>query len=108
MIYELRTYEANPGRMADMQKRFREHTVGFFEKHGMKVIGFWTYLFGGASDKLVYMLAYESLADRERAWKAFQSDPDWIRVRAETDEGGPAVARTSSQILQPTDFSPLK
>jgi hypothetical protein len=108
MIYELRTYEAMPGRLPDLQRRFRDHTIGFFEKHGMKVIGFWTYLFGETNDKLVYMLAYDSLAERERAWAAFQADPDWIRVRTESDQGGPVVARLKAEILVPTDFSPLK
>ena len=41
MIYELRTYQVVPGKMAELNARFREITTGLFEKHGMIIIGFW-------------------------------------------------------------------
>lgn len=108
MIYELRTYEAMPGKLPALHRRFAEHTIKYFEKHGIKVIGFWTYLFGGPNDQLVYMLAYDNLAARERAWAAFQQDEEWLRVRAETERDGILVARLTAQILQPTPYSPLQ
>ena len=77
MIYELRTYEAVTGRMPALHKRFAETTLALFAKHGIKVVGFWTSDIGGASNELVYMLAYESLADREQRWSAFAADPEW-------------------------------
>ena len=43
MIHELRTYEAAPGKLPALNARFRDHTLGLFERHGMEVIGFWTY-----------------------------------------------------------------
>jgi len=70
MMYELRTYHAMPGRLPDLNKRFAEITLDFFKKHGIDVVGFWTNELGGSSDQLIYMLAYESLADREKKWHA--------------------------------------
>src|SRR5437764_15472355 len=35
-VYELRTYTALPGRLPALNKRFAEHTLKLFEKHGMK------------------------------------------------------------------------
>jgi hypothetical protein len=54
------------------------------------------------------MLAWESLADREKKWAAFQSDPDWIAARAKTEEDGQIVGNIVSQLLVPTSFSSVK
>lgn len=108
MIYELRTYEAAPGKMAALQARFRDHTMGLFAKHGMTVNGFWTYAHGGWTDQLVYLMAFENMADRDAKWAAFQGDPEWQKVVQETQRDGALSLRIRSDILRPTDFSPLK
>ena len=105
MIYELRTYETIPGRLPALNERFANHTVGFFERHGIHVVGFWTEEVG-TSNQLVYMLGFDSLADREQKWAAFQSDPDWNRVRSESEVDGPINARVHNRILRPTNYSP--
>lgn len=78
-----------------------------FEKHGMRLIGFWTAVIG-TSGTLYYMLASESLAQREKAWAAFASDPEWIKARAETEREGPLIRQVRNMILRPTPYSPLK
>lgn len=108
MIYELRTYHAMPGKMAALQARFREHTTALFEKHGMKNIGYWTNAVGGSSDEMVYMLAFDDMGHRERAWAAFGADPEWQRVRAESERDGILNARFENRLMVPTDFSNLK
>jgi hypothetical protein len=54
------------------------------------------------------MLAWESLAEREKKWTAFQSDPDWISARAKTEEDGQIVGNIVNQLLVPTSFSSVK
>jgi hypothetical protein len=108
MIYELRTYTANPGKMAAMQARFRDHTLAIFERHGIKSIGYWTNLIGGRSDELCYIVAFDDLAHRERAWASFGADPEWQRVRRESEVDGPLVHHLENRILAPTDYSPLR
>ena len=107
MIYELRTYYIMPGRMPDIQNRFSQHTTGFFERYGIKVVGFWTEIVG-RNDTLVYITAFDSLADREEKWTAFASDPDWLKVREETEKNGPIVERIENRFLQPTSFSAMQ
>jgi len=107
MIYELRTYEAAPGKMAALQTRFREHTMDLFARHGMRVVGFWTYAHGGWTNQLVYMMSYDSMEQRDAQWAAFSSDPDWQRARAASEEAGPLTTRIRSDLLRPTDFSPM-
>jgi NIPSNAP len=108
VIYELRIYTANPGKMGALQARFRDHTVGLFEKHGIKNIGYWMNSIGGRSDELWYMLAFENNGQREHAWAAFAADPQWQAARAESEKDGPLVHHIENRIMNPTNFSPLK
>jgi len=108
MIYELRIYTANPGKMGALQARFRDHTVRLFEKHGIKNVGYWTHSIGGRSDELWYMLGFQDLAQRQAAWAAFQADPDWQKARADSEKDGALVHHIENRIMNPTDFSPLK
>ena len=108
MIYEMRIYRCIPGRLPALLKRFEEQTLKIWEKHGFKQAGFWTVLVGDGSQDLHYMLAWESLADREKKWTAFHSDPDWIAARAKTEEDGQIVSNIVNQLLVPTAFSSVK
>jgi NIPSNAP len=108
MIHELRVYQPVPGQMAKMQARFRDGVLPLWEKHGIVPVGFWTTLVGESSNDLTYMLQWDSLADRETRWTAFQNDPAWHKVRDESERDGPIVASIRNQILKPTSFSALK
>jgi len=105
MIYELRIYRCVPSRLPALLKRFESTTLGIWKKHGIRQAGFWTTLIGESNNDLTYMLAWESLAEREQKWNAFMSDPEWISKRAESERDGPIVQTLSSQILTPTVFS---
>lgn len=105
MLYELRVYEVVPGRMPALHDRFAKITHGMFEKHGIRVVGYWTDVIG-RNDRLTYLVAWADLADRERRWTAFATDPEWIAARNQTEADGPIVARVSNTILQPTPYSP--
>lgn len=108
MIYELRIYRCIPGRLPALLKRFETATLKLWEKHGIKPAGFWTTLIGESNMELTYMLKWESLAERERLWAAFMSDPDWINARADSEKDGQIVANIASSLLQPTSFSSVK
>ena len=105
MIYELRIYHSVPGRLPALLARFENHTLRIWEKHGIRQAGFWTTLIGQSHRQLTYMLAWDSMAERETRWNAFVSDPDWIAVAAESEKDGQLVENISSQLLLPTNFS---
>jgi hypothetical protein len=107
MIYELRIYEAVPGRLADLNHRFETLTLGIWERFGIKQVGFWTAEVG-TSNELTYLLAWASQAERERIWTAFQGDPEWVVGRAKTEENGPLVARVRNSYLRATSYSALQ
>ena len=108
MIYEIRVYRCVPGRLPALLKRFETITLKLWEKHGIRQAGFWTTLVGESNQDLTYLLAWESMAEREQKWNAFQSDGEWIAKRAETEKDGPIVANISNSFLQPTSFSAVK
>lgn len=108
MIYELRLYDCCPGRMPVLLKRFENATLELWDKHGIRQVGFWTTLIGPSSYRLTYMLAWDSLADREKKWDAFQFDPAWIAARSASEADGPILSNVESQLLMPTAFSKLK
>ena len=108
MIHELRIYRCVPGRLPALLKRFETITLGIWERHGIRQAGFWTTVIGDSNQDLYYLLAWESLAEREKKWNAFMADPEWIAKRAETEKDGAIVANVHSQILQPTAFSSVR
>ena len=108
MIYETRIYETLPGKMPNLHARFREHTIDIFERHGMKNIGYWTSSVGEYTDRLTYMMAYEDAGHREKAWESFTKDPEWNKVRSESEADGPILKRVFNNLLVPTDYSPLQ
>ena len=108
MIYETRVYRCLPGRLPTLLNRFENVTLKLWEKHGIKQAGFFTTLVGDSNQDLTYLLAWESLADRDKKWAAFQSDPEWIAARAKTEESGQIVKNITNQLLVPTKFSSVK
>ena len=108
MIYEMRVYHCVPGKLPNLLKRFETYTLKIWEKHGIRQAGFFTTLIGETNQQLVYFVAWDSLAEREKKWGAFMVDQEWLKVRAETEKDGQIVAKVINQILAPTAFSSVK
>jgi hypothetical protein len=104
-VYELRIYHAAPGKMEALLARFRQHTTKLFEKHGMTNIGYWVPV-DKQDERLIYIVAFPSAEAREKAWEEFSGDPEWQRVRAETEKEGRLVTKVESYLMQATDYSP--
>src|SRR6185437_1901065 len=108
MLYEMRVYDCVPGRLPALLKRFETVTLGLWQKHGIRQAGFFTTLIGEHNQQLTYFLAWESLAEREKKWNTFMSDPEWLSARAASEKDGPILTRVSNQMLVPTSFSSVK
>lgn len=105
--YELRVYHASEGKIEELHARFRDHTVGLFEKHGMTNEAYWKPLDPEKADQLIYLLSYPSRAAREESWKTFYEDPEWKEAKAESEKEGKLVAKVESTFLHLTDYSPV-
>ena len=109
LVYEMRTYTATEGKLDAVNARFRDHTRRIFERHNMKSVGYWTPLEGPtAGTTLVYILEHPSREEARKNWAAFSADPEWQKVKAESEANGRIVAKAESVFLVPTDYSPIK
>ncbi|WP_442994258.1 NIPSNAP family protein [Scytonema sp. PRP1] len=51
-----------------------------WEKHGIRQAGFWTTLIGQSNQRLTYMLAWDSMAEREERWVHSSPTPSGSRL----------------------------
>lgn len=108
MIYELRIYSCLPGRLPALLRRFETATLELWDKHGIRQAGFWTTTVGPDSNALTYLIAWDSMGERETRWTAFATDPQWLAAKAESEKDGPIVANIVNSFLTPTRFSSVK
>lgn len=105
-VYELRTYTTYEGKLDDLHKRFTDHTMALFEKHGMENIGYWV-----PTDKentLIYIISHESREAAEKSWQAFRDDPVWQKAYGESRQDGPIVEKVESVFMTDTEYSPMQ
>ncbi len=109
-VYELRTYTTLPGRLPALNKRFSEHTLKLFEKHGMKSEMYWVPTDEARKDNtLIYVLSHESQDAADKSWKAFQADADWIKVREASEMDGKILAKAPDRVfMRRSDYSPAR
>jgi hypothetical protein len=108
-VFELRTYTAPDGKLADLHARFRNHTMRIFKKHGMENIAYFKPEDVPLSQNtLIYLIAHKSREAAKESWAAFQKDPEWQKVANESQVNGKIVAKVESVFLDATDYSPLK
>jgi len=111
-VYELRTYTTLPGRLPALNKRFADHTMKLFEKHGMKNEMYWTPLDDEHKDNtLIYVVSHDSRDAADKSWKEFGADPEWQKVAAESQteaNGGKIVSKVDRVWMKLTDYSPVK
>jgi heme-degrading monooxygenase HmoA len=106
MIYEYRAYYVMPGKKQALLDRFAHYTLRLFERHGIRLVGFWEPEIGDSTE-VVYLCAYEDLNQRQAAWTAFRADPDWHEAVRITEANGPLVERVVNKIWKPVPFLPL-
>jgi len=104
-IYELRTYTAAPGKLDELNARFKNHTMKLFEKHEMVNFGYWVPI-NNTNNQLVYLLGHADRDAARNSWKAFGSDPEWQKVVKASESNGKLVSRLESVFMKPTDYSP--
>ena len=108
-VYELRMYHVNEGKMDALIARFGDHTDAIFKRHNMKSIGFWRPQDAPYSENLfVYILEHPSREEARKNWAAFQADPEWKKVKADSEINGALASHIDSYFMDPTSFSALK
>jgi hypothetical protein len=109
-IFEVRQYESN--NMSTLRRKmdmFNKGESAIFKKLGMQPVFFGEMIAGPKLPNLVYMLSYEDLAARDKAWRAFGSDPDWQKMRATPGwADAEIVSNITNFIVSPLAFSEIR
>jgi len=106
LMYELRTYTTADGRLPALHKRFSEHTMQIFEKHGMQNVIYWVP--ADQENTLVYVIAHKSQEAADASWAAFRKDPEWQKAYKASTADGKIVTKVVNQFLTATEYSPMK
>jgi len=107
VVYELRVYHANEGKLDTLLARFRDHTIEIFKRHGIKSIAYWTPTDEPLKGRtLFYILEHPSREAATANWKSFHEDPEWVKVSTASEVNGKLVEKIDSTFLARTDFSP--
>ena len=96
-VFELRTYHFDDmAKLGQTVECFGTSIAPALDTHGLFAMGFWT-TYIGITPRLSYMLVFENLAHRERAWASFYTDPAWP-ARQDTlyPDGNPLFTQVES------------
>ncbi len=108
-VYELRLYHPHEGKLDALKARFGDHTDAIFRRHNMKSIGYLSPEDALDSQNLfIYILEHPSRQEAEKNWAAFQADPEWQKVKAESEASGPLVDHIDHYYMDSTSFSALQ
>jgi NIPSNAP len=109
-IFEVRMYESN--NLSTLRRKlnmFNSGEMGVFKRLGMQPVFFGEMIVGPKLPNLVYMLSFDDLAAREKAWRAFGGDPEWKKLR-ETPGWSDAeiVSNITNFFVSPLPFSQIR
>lgn len=108
-VFELRIYQAAPGKLGALEARFREVTSRILARHNLEVVGYWTTPKGdsGLSDSFVFLVAHGSRDEAASRWAAVRTDREFLEVMT-AEQTEKLVTRADTTFMEPTDFSPLR
>jgi hypothetical protein len=109
-IFELRTYHSPTARQAKaLHERFSGAEVQIFHRVGVNPILYTSTVFGANRPNLTYLIPFDTLAAREKAWNAFSADEEWTRVRQQSiDRSGQISSVIQVAIYKAMAYSPIR
>jgi hypothetical protein len=107
--FELRTYHApTVPQLVALHQRFAGPEVRVFHRSGIFPLFYSSGVIGANLPNLTYLIPFDSLGAREKAWDAFSADPEWIKARKESiDKFGQVVSVSDIGIYRATPYSPI-
>jgi hypothetical protein len=109
-IFELRTYHSPSWRqLKALHERFAGPEIKIFHRVGVHPILYTSTAIGPHMPNLTYLIPFETLAAREKAWEAFGADPEWQKVRKESiDRSGQIANVIQISLYRATPYSPIR
>ena len=92
-----------------LHERFQGPEIRIFHRVGVHPILYTSTVFGLERPNLTYLIPFDNLAEREKAWNRFGADEEWLRVRKQSiEEGGQISARMNISLYKAAAYSPLR
>ena len=107
-VFELRVYHAVPGKMPELEARFRDTTSKLLAKHELNVVGYWVADDSPAfGNTFIWVVAHGSREEAKKNYGAMFADPAFQEM-VKSEQANKLVEKVETTFMRPTDFSPLK
>jgi hypothetical protein len=107
-VFELRVYHTVPGKVLELESRFRDTTSKVLAKHDLNVVGYWVPEGAPAwENTFIFMVAHANREEAKKNWAAMLSDPAFQEV-VKAEQANKLVEKVDVTYMRPTDFSPMK
>ena len=109
-VFELRTYHSPTERqLRALHERFAGPEIRIFQRCGIHPLLYSSTLIGAGKPNLTYLTPFDDLAAREKAWAAFNADPEWVKVRAESiAKHGQISSVIQMSLFKAAGYSPMR
>ena len=107
-VFELRIYHTVPGKVPELDSRFRDIYSKLLAKHDLQVVGYW--IPEGTADwdnTFVYLVAHSSREEAKKNWDAMLADPE-VQAAIKAEETNKLVEKIDRVYMRSTDFSAMK
>jgi hypothetical protein len=108
-LFELRVYHSPTWRqLSALHERFAGPEIQIFNRVGIQPVLYASTVVGPDMPNLTYLIPFDTLDAREKAWTKFQNDPEWIKVRQESiDKYGQISSRMQVSLYKAAPYSPV-
>lgn len=109
-IFELRVYHSPTWRqLRALHERFAGPEIKIFHRVGVHPLLYTQTVIGPNMPNLTYLIPFDDLAAREKAWNAFGADPEWLKVRQQSiEKGGQISSVIQIAIYKAAAYSPIR
>ena len=109
-VFELRVYHSPSWKqLAALHERFAGPEIKIFHRVGVRPILYSSTVIGPDMPNLTYVIPFDNLDEREKAWAAFGADPEWVKVRKESiDKSGQISSVTQISLFTAMPYSPVR
>jgi hypothetical protein len=92
-----------------LHERFAGSEIAIFHRSGVHPILYTSTIIGQQMPNLTYLIPFDNLTHREKAWAAFGADPEWVKVRKESiDKHGQISSVIQMSLWRATAYSPIR
>ena len=109
-VFELRVYHSPTWRqLAALHQRFAGPEIKIFHRSGVHPLFYSQTAIGPNMPNLTYLIPFDDLAAREKAWNAFSADEEWVKVRKESiDKDGQIANVIQVSLFKAAPYSPVQ